>query len=144
LTHAVTLAASDAEIARCWPVMRELRPRFTDAAALTAQVRRQETAAGYRLAYIAVEDRVVACAGFRVTEFLFWGRVLYVDDLVTLAAVRSHGHGARLMDWLADRALAEGCDELHLDSGVQRFEAHRFYFRQRLAISSYHFSRQLK
>jgi GNAT superfamily N-acetyltransferase len=141
--HAVALAASDADVSRCWPVLRELRPHIGDAAALTAQVRRQE-AAGYRLAFIEAQGRVVACAGFRVTEHLAWGRVVYVDDLATLETERSKGHGERLMNWLADRAGADGCGELHLDSGVQRFDAHRFYFRQGLAISSHHFSRKLK
>ncbi len=57
---------------------------------------------------------------------------------------RSQGHGARLLAWLADQARARDCDLLELDSGVQRFDAHRFYFRERMRIASYHFSRALK
>jgi hypothetical protein len=32
---------------------------------------------------------------------------------------------------------------LELDSGVQRFAAHRFYFRERMWISRHHFSLEL-
>ena len=79
-------------------------------------------------------------AGIRVMENLAWGKFLYVDDLVTASAARSQGYGDKLFDWLLDYARAGGCEQLHLDSGVQRFEAHRFYLRKRMSISSHHFS----
>jgi hypothetical protein len=44
-----------------------------------------------------------------------------------------------LFDWLVGEARAAGCQSLELDSGVQRFDAHRFYLRNRMAISSHHF-----
>jgi hypothetical protein len=37
-------------------------------------------------------------------------------------------------------ALEQGCRQLELDSGVQRFGAHRFYLREGFDISSHHFS----
>ena len=43
------------------------------------------------------------------------------------------------VDWLIEEARKQGCDNLELDSGVQRFDAHRFYFSKRMSISSYHF-----
>jgi hypothetical protein len=33
---------------------------------------------------------------------------------------------------------------LHLDSGVRRFDAHRFYLNKRMNISSHHFSMVLR
>ena len=41
------------------------------------------------------------------------------------------------------RARAAGCSVLDLDSGVQRRDAHRFYMREGLTISSFHFARVL-
>ncbi|HXV77461.1 MAG TPA: GNAT family N-acetyltransferase, partial [Candidatus Polarisedimenticolaceae bacterium] len=100
--------------------------------------------AGYRLAYCEDGDgTVVAVAGFRVSENLAWGKFLYVDDLVTDATRRSGGHGAGLLAWLRRTAVDAGCAELHLDSGVQRFAAHRFYTRHRMEITSHHFRLEL-
>jgi len=87
--------------------------------------------------------KVAAVAGFRLLQSLSSGRFCYVDDLVTDGQTRSQGLGAELLAWLCDHARAEGCRRLELDSGVQRFAAHRFYFRQRMSISCYHFSREL-
>ncbi len=135
----IRIADSDAERAACFPVMRELRTRLGEEEFLR-RVRAQERD-GYRLAYVQEDGRPVAVAGFRLGENLAWGRFLYVDDLVTLASERSRGHGTALLAWLWERALAEGCESLHLDSGVERVDAHRFYEREGLARTSFHFGR---
>ena len=137
----IGVAETPEDIARCFPVMRELRPHF-EMEGFLAQVERQR-ADGYRLAFVEADGVVEACAGFRVLENLAWGRFLYVDDLVTAESARSHGDGAQLMDWLIAQARAAGCAQLHLDSGVQRFAAHRFYLRERMEITSHHFALKL-
>ena len=43
-----------------------------------------------------------------------------------------------------EQARARGCENFELDSGVQRFDAHRFYFMKRMKISAYHFTISLK
>ena len=95
---------------------------------------------GYALAYLEEKGGVKAVAGFRIMEMLARGPSLYVDDLVTDERERSKGYGDALFDWLVRQAKAKGCKQLHLDSGVQRFDAHRFYFRRRMKIDAYHFS----
>ena len=42
-------------------------------------------------------------AGFRVNEFLAWGKHLYVDDLVTAEGSRGRGLADRLFAWLETR-----------------------------------------
>ncbi len=137
----IRVATTDTEIAACYPVMRELRPHIPGEEFLS-RIRNQERA-GYRLAYLQERDGVVAIAGFRVIENLAWGRFLYVDDLVTLSGHRSKGHGTVLLSWLRERAAKEGCDQLHLDSGTQRKDAHRFYEREGLPVTSLHFAEEI-
>jgi GNAT superfamily N-acetyltransferase len=117
--------------------MRELRPLIAENQFLSRI--RSHINSGYRLAFVQVADRVVAVAGFRVGENLAWGRFLYVDDLVTLPAHRSKGYGAKLLSWLMELAAKEGCQQMHLDSGIQRKEAHRFYEREGMTMASFHF-----
>jgi GNAT superfamily N-acetyltransferase len=135
----IALANTPAEIGRCFEVMRELRPRFTNRKKFVEQVRRQQRS-GYLLAFVEDGGEVRAVAGYRFIEWLFSGRFLYVDDLVTRERDRSAGYGARLMDWLVQRAREAKCTSVDLDSGVHRFDAHRFYFTRRMSIRSYHFS----
>jgi GNAT superfamily N-acetyltransferase len=132
---------TDAETASTFPVMRQLRPHLAEGG-YVEQVRRMR-GEGYRLAAVLDGGRVECVAGFRVIEMLHWGRLLYVDDLVTAEDARSKGHGKLVLHWLADRAREEGCERLQLDSGVQRGDAHRFYFREGMSISAYHFSKEV-
>lgn len=138
---AVLVASTDEEIAACYPVVAQLR-QHVDEHEFVERVHAQEEA-GYRLAYIADGGRVLAVAGYRIADSLAWGKFLYVDDLVVAGLDRSKGLGQELMDWLFAKATELKCDSFHLDSGVQRHAAHRFYMRNGLAISSHHFSMQL-
>jgi GNAT superfamily N-acetyltransferase len=138
----IRLAETDQDIARCFPVMAELRPHLVESD-FVMRVRRQTGAGGYRLVFLEVDGNVTAVGGFRISECLAWGKFLYVDDLVTASEHRFKGAGQRLFEWLLTRARTEGCQEFHLDSGVQRFEAHGFYLKNRLHIKSHHFSRAL-
>jgi len=138
----IALAQSDAAIARCFGVMSQLRPHLVESD-FVSRVRRMQTE-GFHLASLEDAGAVCAVAGYRYYDKLFSGRNLYVDDLVTDASRRSRGHGAALLQWLADEAKRHGCVQLELDSGVQRFEAHRFYFRERMHVSAYHFVVGLK
>lgn len=132
---------TDAEIAACFPAMKELRPHL-DEAAFLAKVRRQEKE-GYRLAGIAAGGAMTAVAGYRILEFMAWGRVLYVDDLVTRADHRGSGCAGALLDWLIQRSREEGCDELHLDTGYQRHAAHRLYLKKGLEFNCHHLALKL-
>jgi GNAT superfamily N-acetyltransferase len=134
----IRMAESDDDIRRCFPVMLELRSHLDDAEGFLHRVRRQ-IPEGYRLVLLEEAGEVRAVGGFRVFSSLADGRVMHVDDLVTDGAQRSRGFGDRLFDWLADHARDERCDRLRLDSGVQRFAAHRFYLRKRMSIVAHHF-----
>jgi GNAT superfamily N-acetyltransferase len=131
-------ATSTEQILATRGLMRRLRPHVPEDAYL-GTVQRMMQSDGYQLAAVSVAGAVVAVAGYRFIEMLYCGRILYVDDLVTDDDQRSKGYGRELLEWLKAEARQRGCAELHLDSGVQRERAHRFYFREGLAINAYHF-----
>ncbi len=135
---AIQLAENAADVARCFEVMRELRSHLSESA-FVAQALRQQ-AAGYRLVFATHEGDVCAAAGYRLSENLAWGRFLYVDDLVTRDSAQGQGFGSALFDWLVAQARHQGCAQFHLDSGVQRFGAHRFYLHKGMNIASHHFA----
>ena len=136
------------ETARAARALLELRPHLRSAGALAERIDGVQRPQGYRLigSFDGGEDDAAAAAGFRVVEMLAWGRALYVDDLVTLPEHRGRGHADALFAWLDEEAARLGCDQFHLDSGVgpERADAHRFYFRHRLRIVSYHFAKGVR
>ncbi len=97
----------------------------------------------YRLAYLKDNGEVKAVAGIRISEWLHGGKYLEIDDLVSKSGVRSKGYGGKLFDWVVEFARAEGCNHLRLLSGVQRFDAHRFYLLKRMNIEAHYFTMKL-
>jgi GNAT superfamily N-acetyltransferase len=130
------------QVAATWPVMHQLRTHL-DLDQYVAAVARMRETDGYRLAAASLDDVIGAVAGFRVMEMLYCGRILYVDDLVTDAGMRSRGLGKALLDWLTQQASALGCGQLHLDSGLQRLDAHRFYERESMTKTAFHFASRI-
>lgn len=137
----IRLASSDEEVLACYPVISVLRPNIPHTQFLPL-VRRAE-AGGYRLVCLYVDKEPVAVAGVRISENFAWGRFLYVDDLVTLDEHRSKGYGSALLDWLRFYAKDVGCEQMHLDSGLHRADAHRFYQREGVNKTGYHFAEAL-
>ena len=135
------IAVTDKEIESCFDVMSELRPKIIKSEFLNT-VREMESQ-GFKLVFIEENTKVVAAAGYRISTNLFLGKNLYVDDLITSASVRSKGYGEVLIAWLRNLAIENKCNTLHLDSGTQRGQAHKFYFRNGLTIVNYHFSADL-
>lgn len=135
------IAESDDEIENCFDVMAELRTHLKRDQFLET-VREMEKQ-GFKLAFLKDGENIVAVAGYRIATNLFLGKHLYIDDLVTSQNIRSQGYGKILYNWLRDVAKTTGCSYIHLDSAVHRGPTHRFYFREGLAISSFHFREKL-
>jgi GNAT superfamily N-acetyltransferase len=137
----IQLAASDTQISKCFDVLNQLRPHLQRPEFL-AQIQRQQQS-GYQLALLEQDNQVVAVAGFSMGECLAWGKFMYIYDLVVAKTMRSQGYGQQLLEWLIELAKSYNCQQMHLDSGVQRHGAHRFYLQQRMNITSHHFVLEL-
>lgn len=124
------------------PVLNELRPKLT--ADSFREIYDEGHPQGLRFLAAYPEDgQCAGVAGWRIFATTTAGRKLYIDDLVTADAHRSKGIGAALLSELAARAKAAGCPILDLDSGTWRKDAHRFYMREGLPITAFHFTLDL-
>jgi GNAT superfamily N-acetyltransferase len=137
----IELAPGDQRLADVYPVLHELRDELT--AAQFAERYADGYPDGYRIAALYDDGECRAVAGYRILTNFVRGRVLYVDDLVTAAVHRSRAYGKALDGFVEEVARAAGCGHVTLDSHVQRFDAHRFYFREGYVITSFRFGRPL-
>jgi len=140
ITDAGGTIVQPAWLERAEAVHRQLRP------ALPADYRakmQRVFAGGGRMIVAALGDTVCGLAVWRRQENTAIGVHLYVDDLVTDEARRSSGVGHALMEWLERHARGLACVALVLDSGTQRSRAHRFYFREGMAVVCFNFKKDL-
>ena len=134
----VKIAKTVDDFRKVSPVLTQLRPQYTEDQ-LIEQIEKQQEG-GYTIAYVEKTYFVLCVAGFVIGEKLAWQKHLYVDDLVTSTEHQAKGAGQYMMEWLKNHARENGCKQLHLDSGVLRFNAHKFYLRQGFNINSHHFA----
>jgi GNAT superfamily N-acetyltransferase len=137
----VELPPGDERLGAVYPVMHELRTELSEEEFLERYAAGHPD--GYRIAVVFDGEDCRAAAGYWVVTNLVSGRHLYVDDLVTAGSWRSRGYGRLLNKYLVELARREGCGSVQLDSATHRRDAHRFYFRERYAITSFHFERVL-
>jgi GNAT superfamily N-acetyltransferase len=126
-------------LARAERVHRQLRPYLpADYAGKMARVLQ-----GARMALAVEGDAVRGLAVYRWHENTFDGLKFYIDDLVADESQRSQGVGHLLIAHLEKAARALGADGMVLDSGTQRTQAHKFYFREGFVITSFNFKKTL-
>lgn len=128
-------------LAKAEPVHRELRSQIP---ADYIVKMRAVFAGGGRMAVAVQGDQVVGVAVYRAYEDTFNGRKFYCDDLVTTERERSTGIGHALMQFMEREAEAHRCTAFALDSGVQRKEAHKFYFREGMYVVSFNFRKDMR
>ncbi len=131
----------DAELLRAAErVHRQLRPHLrADYMGRMKEV----LAGGAEMAVALVDGEVAGVTVFRILEKTHSGRDLYCDDLVTDEARRSSGVGHALMQYMEAVCRERSCDTFSLDSGAQRQQAHKFYFREGMTITSFHFDKKI-
>lgn len=137
----VFVANTNAEIESCFAVFSALRPHISKESFLP-QVRRQQQQS-YQIVALREQEAVKSAAGFRLVEYLAWGKVLYIDDLTTLPGETSQGFAGALLNWLIAHARSKDCRAIHLDSGYARHAAHRLYLRKGFRLSCHHFELEL-
>jgi GNAT superfamily N-acetyltransferase len=127
---------SAAERREVLPILRELYPWLEEGhyAALLAEMIDD----GYRQFALRNEaGEVVAVAGVAVHVNIYYGRHLFIYDLVVKEDARSKGYGGLLMDHVEEIGRHEGCETAALAVSLDREGAQRFYERRGYQKPSY-------
>ena len=134
---------SAAERKEALPILRELYPSLDEGryAALLAEMIDD----GYRQLAVRNETaEIVALAGVAVHVNLYYGRHLYIYDLVVKEDARSQGCGGLLMDHVEGIARREGCETAALACDLEREGALRLYDRRGYQKPSYAMRKALR
>src|SRR5215211_2572975 len=134
---------SAAERREVLPMLRELYASLDEGryAALLAEMLDE----GYRQFAVRNEaEEIVALAGVAVHVNLYYGRHLFIYDLVVKEDARSKGYGGLLMDHVEGIARREGCETAALACDLEREGALRLYERRGYQMPSYAMRKALR
>lgn len=114
------------EIIKAFPVMRQLRTHLDEGSYLELVSEAQEKE-GYKMFALFDGNNIVAVIGFQPMITLYYGRFIWVCDLVTDINKRSEGYGEKLLSYIHKWAHENKYESVALSSGLQRTDAHHFY-----------------
>ena len=114
------------EILEAFPVMQQLRTHLDEQTYLDLVLEAQEKDS-YRMYALLNDQKIVAVVGFKPMITLYYGRFVWVCDLVTDMNNRSKGYGEQLLTYVHKWAEENKYEQVALSSGLQRKDAHRFY-----------------
>lgn len=137
----IKIATTEEDILKCRNVLFVLRPHLVETEFISTV--KEMLTEGYQLAYIEENGKAASAIGFRYVQYLFNGKHFYIDDLVSLPESRGKGYAGMLLDYVVNLAKEKGYKCVTLDSGHQRYTAHRLYLNKGFSIIAHHFSKSL-
>src|SRR5699024_2961675 len=108
-----------------FPIIKQLRTHLDKKGYMeNLKIMREQ---GYTLFACYHDGEMVALAGAGITTNFYYGRHVWVYELVTDSRHRSNGYGDQLLQYLERWGKENGCQKVALSSGIKREDAHRFY-----------------
>ncbi len=89
-------------------------------------------------------ENCLGVAGIWIGTKLWCGKYLEIDNLVVSDKFRSRGVGKLLFNHISQKARAENCSMMALDSYTSNFKAHKFFYNEGFAPKGFHFIHILK
>lgn len=130
------------DLLKAFPVMKPLRTHLVEETYLNLIEDMKKE--GYKMFALYVEEEIVAVIGVIKLTNLYYGKHVWVNDLVTDINQRSKRYGQFLLSFVNEWAKENGCEVVALSSGLQRVEAHKFYeSKMEFDKTSYVFKKQL-
>ena len=97
----------------------------------------------YECAVIFNEDGIVGVSGLWFCTRHYIGKSVELDHVFIKPNHRGNGLGKQFMEWLYDYVKSKGCKSAELNTYVQNYPSHKFYYNEGFEILGYHFLKQL-
>ncbi|MDG5788710.1 GNAT family N-acetyltransferase [Evansella sp. AB-P1] len=114
------------EIVEAYPVMKQLRTHLLEEQYLDL-VKEAKEKDRYKMFALFEKKQIVAVIGFKPMVTLYYGKFIWICDLVTDHKHRSKGYGKKLLTYVHQWSKENKYECVALSSGLKRTDAHRFY-----------------
>lgn len=88
-------------------------------------------------------ERLIGICGLWIQTRHYAGRSVEMDHVIVDETNRNHGIGKQLMAFVTDYARQKSCRWIELNTYVDNFPSHKFYYNQGFVAKGYHFVREL-
>lgn len=97
----------------------------------------------YECAVMYRDNKIIGMAGMWFMTRHYSGKSMEPDHVYVANEYRRNGLGKRFFDWMHVYAKEKGCNSSELNTYVQNFPSHKFYYNEGYEIYGYHFYKTL-
>ena len=97
----------------------------------------------YECAVVYEEDELVGVCGLWYCTRHYSGKSVELDHVFINEKYRNQGLGKDFMDWIDTYVMVKGCESVELNTYVQNYPSHKFYYNQGFEILGYHFFKKV-
>lgn len=89
------------------------------------------------------DDKIIGCFGLWHMTRHYCGRSVEPDHIYIEENYRSKGIGAKLFQWIEENGKKNGLKAVELNTYVENFPSHKFYYNQGFVARGYHFLKKI-
>ncbi|APY01133.1 GNAT family N-acetyltransferase [Lacinutrix venerupis] len=97
----------------------------------------------YECAGVFENEKLIGVCGMWFQTRHYAGKSMEIDHVYIDEEYRGKGLGKRFFNWLYDYAKSKGCVISELNTYVQNYPSHKFYYNEGYEIFGYHFYKTL-
>lgn len=97
----------------------------------------------YECAGVFDDEKLIGISGLWFQTRHYCGKSMEVDHVYIDEKHQSKGLGKQFFKWLYNYAKSKGCETSELNTYVQNYPSHKFYYNEGYEILGYHFFKTL-
>ncbi len=97
----------------------------------------------YECAVVFEEENLIGVCGLWYCTRHYSGKSVELDHVFINEKYRNQGLGKEFMDWIDTYIMKKGCESVELNTYVQNYPSHKFYYNQGFEILGYHFLKKV-
>jgi len=97
----------------------------------------------YECAGVYDKDDLIGVSGLWFCTRHYVGKSVELDHVYIIPEHRSNGIGKQFMAWIENYVKEKGCNSIELNTYVQNYPSHKFYYNEGFEILGYHFLKSI-
>ncbi|MEI6521207.1 MAG: GNAT family N-acetyltransferase [bacterium] len=122
------------------PLLQVLNPQLSDEL-LTSRLQ-EMVKQDYRCVGIFDGNKLIGCSGLWILTKYYVGRHIEPDNVVILPEYREQGIGKKLMQWIYEYAIDNGCEASELNCYITNAAGQKFWMNEGYKILGFHYQKK--